>query len=279
MRDAYLGQMGRIKTIGLLCAVLFTFDTSAQVNADRFRPITITEPAVLVEAGDVRSNEAIWKAVKKSTFSRSQVKMMMWYGQKELRPKHLQDRFRDEEKPYFVNMRALELLVVGKHALIMIAGPENKHLPEEIRPIADLFVVVPTSAYQEAQPWDRLPEATDLMNGPSIKGLSKVKLADPDKIFGNFNLGTDQLAQETLKAMMGYRDVRHVNYRSNEKGWPKGMNSHAERRDLKTELSSYRAYSLMEFDGKRVLIIPACKNRKIRRNARPLADIYLIVKD
>ena len=47
---------------------------------------------------------------------------------------------------------------------------------------------------------------------------------------------------------------------------------------LKLELSSYKAYSLMEFDGKRVLIIPACKNRKIRRNARPLADIYLIIK-
>ncbi len=262
-------------------SVLTLFSLCLAFAAFSLKPIQIVKPEVLVDAKGIKDHPPIWKAVKAMDFSKEQLKMMVWYGQKALRPRHLQGRFYEEERPYFSNMKALEVYVSGEApdawALIMIAGPENEHLPVEIRPVADLYMVVPKNSYADAAPWPRLPSISELSNGPSCKGRSRVKSLRPADIYGSADLRTDEAAQALLKEVLNYREVEHVEIRSTEKGWPTTMNSIAERKELVHEIVKYKAYSLGEFNGKMILIIPASKNRKIGRRARPVADIYLVV--
>ena len=260
---------------------LILFSLSLAITAFSIKPIQIIKPEVLVDANGVKKHPAIWKAIKTMGFSKEQLKMMVWHGQKTLRPKHLQGRFFEEERPYFKHMKALEVYHAGNEedgwSLIMLAGPENEHLPVEIRPIADLYMVVRKDSYVDAGPWGRLPNTSELSNGPSYKGKSRVKLLKPSNIYGSAELRIDDAAQVLLKELLSYREVAHIEIRSNEKGWPTGINNIGDRKELAEKLKKYKAYALGEFDGKMILIVPATKNKRIHRRARPIVDIYLVI--
>ena len=249
------------------------------ISANALKPIEIVNPDALVDAKGAKSNKAIWKALKQSAFSKEQLKMIEWYGRKEVRPKRLRQNIYPEDRPFFKKMVALEVLTdsMGGKSLVLIPAPENQHLPIEIRPMADLYLVVPISAYKPGKPLARLPSIEDLVIGPSYKGLSRFKLLRPENIYGNADLRSDKDAQMIFANLMGYRAVDHLELRCNEDGWPTSMNSLEERKRLADDFKKYKAYALTEFNGKMILIVPAEKNKHISRKARPVADIYLVV--
>jgi hypothetical protein len=256
----------------LLCLVL-PFSSIA------LNPIEIINPEALIHAKSAREHRSIWRSLKNSDFSKEQLKMIEWYGKQELRPPHLQERIHEEDRPYFSKMNALEVLTdsIEGISLIMIPAPENLHLPKEIRPLADLYMVMPTNAFTTGAHWPRLPSVEDLSNGPAIDGLSRMKINDPAAVYGRIDLRSDKDIESMLHKIMGYRAVDHVQVRCNESGWPSGMNTLAERDQLGDEIKKYKAYALTQWDDKILLIVPAAKNKHINRRARPMADIYLVI--
>lgn len=260
-------------------SLLFLLSLLLAASLNALDPVEITNPDAFIEASGAKSNKTIWKSLKGSGFTKDQLKMIDWCGQPSVRPMRLRDRIHDEDRPYFTKMKALEVVrdSVNGVGLLMIAAPENLHLPKEIRPLCDLYLIFPLDAYKTGAHWSRLPSIEDLVLGPSTEGLSKVRITDPSALFGRADLRSDIDTETMLHKLMGYRAVDHLQLRCNENGWPTGMNTLKERNQLQDEIMKYRAYALTEWDGKQILIIPARKNKHIARRARPYVDIYLVM--
>ncbi|MFZ1689331.1 MAG: hypothetical protein WAU70_18055 [Flavobacteriales bacterium] len=158
-------------------------------------------------------------------------------------------------------------------AVVMIPAASNLHMPDELRPIADLFLALPEKAISNANTGTPRPR---ISRGPRWKSLREARIIKPDELFATYELAADSAAKTAMLRTMSESEYDQVVFRSNETNWPDGMNTFDERFPRIQEFKKYKAYASARWEDKILLIVPAEKNKKMGALLRPYVDLYFI---
>jgi hypothetical protein len=141
-------------------------------------------------------------------------------------------------------------------------------MPEDLRPIADLYLVVPAQATEEVQP--PMPRPT-ISRGPRWKNRPEVKILQPGELYATYDLATDQ---EALAAMaergMSQPEIDAVIFRSHERNWPEGIDQFDERFPRLDQFKKFKTYLGAKWSDKVLLIVPRGEEQE---DARPAATL------
>ncbi|MBV6404999.1 MAG: hypothetical protein IT228_05735 [Flavobacteriales bacterium] len=197
----------------------------------------------------------------------------------ELLPASLRnDSARQANAPYLANYAAYRVFSFHEDTVpftvVMLPAKDNIHMPEDLRPTADLFIAVVDSGLADAAPARQRPE---ISRGPRWKDLPQATILTPADVYATYDLGADAVARQALAdAGMSVPEIEAVAFRSHERNWPDGIDSFEERTKLISSFARYKAYVGATWDDKVVLIVPVEKNKRMPKLMRPYVDIYLV---
>lgn len=188
------------------------------------------------------------------------------------------DSARLANRPYLVNYKAFQLYTYVEDSLtwgvLMVPARDNIHMPEELRPSADLFLVVESRGIKPFDPSGTRPE---ISRGPRWKNLQAATIVRTDDLYATYDLGRDQAARVALlERGLSEAELEAVIFRSHERNWPEGIDSFDERFPRLASFAKYKARKLVSWDDKVILVVPVEPNRKMPAAMRPYVDIYLI---
>lgn len=180
--------------------------------------------------------------------------------------------------PYVQNYAAFRLCSFTedslKRSLLMVPAGTNVHMPEDMRPLADFYLVVADSALKDVKAAEPRPA---ISRGPRWKNLREARIMRPDELYATYDLGNDSAGMEALrKRGMSQPEIDAVVFRSHERNWPDGIDSFDERYPRLNDFKKYKAYLGARWDDKVLLIVPVEKNRKMPVLMRPYVDLYFI---
>ncbi len=188
------------------------------------------------------------------------------------------DSARQANAPYLTNYVAFRVFSFHEDTVpftvVMVPAKDNIHMPEDLRPTADLFLAVVDSGLAEATQARPRPE---ISRGPRWKNLPQATILAPAEVYATYDLGSDAVARQALAdAGMSVPEIEAVTFRSHERNWPDGIDSFEERSKLISSFGKYKAYVGASWDDKVVLIVPVEKNKRMPKLMRPYVDIYLV---
>ncbi len=176
---------------------------------------------------------------------------------------------------HYVAVRVCDL-GVGEHqrSLIGLYSGSNVHMPEDLRPSEDIFLVVADSGLMVPPPVAIQRTAS---KGPNWARLPKARIRKADEVYATYDLSRDPAAIAALeKRGMSKAEIEAVLFRSHESNWPEGIASFEKRYPRLKDFKRYKAYQAARWDGKALLIIPSEPNRKVPESIRPYLDVYMV---
>ena len=189
----------------------------------------------------------------------------------------LNDTARKANAPYIQNYSAFRLgnfqRDTVRFAVVMIPAASNLHMPDDLRPIADIFLALPEKAIANTNTAVVRPR---ISRGPRWKGLREAKVMKPDELFATYDLAADSAARTAMLRTMSESEYEQVLFRSNETNWPDGINTFDERFPRIQDFKKYKAYASARWEDKLLIIVPAEKNKKMPALLRPYVDLYFI---
>lgn len=180
--------------------------------------------------------------------------------------------------PYVQNYTAFRLCSYKEdsvaHSVLMVPASSNVHMPEDLRPLADFYLLLPDSTLKEVKATETRPA---ISRGPRWKNLREARILKPDELYATYDLGSDSAGLEALrKRGMSQAEIDAVVFRSHERNWPDGIDSFDERYPRLSDFKKYKAYLGARWDDKVLLIVPVEKNKKMPVLLRPYVDLYFI---
>jgi hypothetical protein len=162
----------------------------------------------------------------------------------------------------------------GATALVSLTASGNVHMPEDLRPTEDLYVVVRESGLSEPPP---VVVRRNISKGPNWKRHPKARIMKPDNVYATYDLASDPAAIAALeKRGMSAAEIEAVVFRSHERNWPEAINNFESRYPKLKDFKRYKAYQAARWDGKALLIIPSEANKKVPEPIRPYLDVYMV---
>ncbi|HNK42935.1 MAG TPA: hypothetical protein PL002_17235, partial [Flavobacteriales bacterium] len=163
--------------------------------------VKITAPAVLDAPGAVHRNKPAQAALMASGITAEQMDQVISYGDREHWPAGIKvDSLRAKNQPYIQNYVCFRVAGFTEDSLpktvIMVPARENIHMPEVMRPLSDLYVIVPDSSITNVQPGKARPE---ISRGPKWKNLPPARILVPEELYATYDLGTDSAALKALQ--------------------------------------------------------------------------------
>lgn len=188
------------------------------------------------------------------------------------------DSARQASAPYIANYVAYRMFSFHEDTVpftvVMVPAKDNIHMPEELRPTADLFLAVADAGLADAAPARQRPE---ISRGPRWKDRDQAIILKPAEVYATYDLGSDAIARQALSdAGMSTPEIEAVAFRSHERNWPDGIDTYEERSALISQFGKYKAFVGASWDDKVVLIVPVEKNKSMPKLMRPYVDIYLV---
>ena len=188
------------------------------------------------------------------------------------------DSARQASAPYIGNYVAYRMFSFHEdtvpYTVVMIPAKDNIHMPEDLRPTADLFLAVADAGLTDAAPARQRPE---ISRGPRWKDRAQATILAPAEVYATYDLGADAVARQALSdAGMSTPEIEAVAFRSHERNWPDGIDTYEERSALISQFGKYKAFVGATWDDKVVLIVPVEKNKSMPKLMRPYVDIYLV---
>ncbi|MCB0793752.1 MAG: hypothetical protein KDB88_03365 [Flavobacteriales bacterium] len=245
------------------------------------KEVRITGPEQIRTEKEPLRNKAALAGLQASGLPEEQATLVRSNSVMDLWPVGLKnDSARAVNLPYIKNYVAFKLFGfvddTSAMQVVMVPAKENIHMPEDLRPTADLFLVVPEGALRIVTPAKTRPE---ISRGPKWKDRGKAKILLPDDLYATYDLGNDSSGMEALRrAGMSQAEMNAVVFRSHERNWPEGIDSFDERYPRLEQFKKYKAYLGAKWDDKVLLIIPSEKNRKMPTLMRPFVDIYFVYR-
>jgi len=190
----------------------------------------------------------------------------------------MNDSARQASAPYIGNYVGYRMFSFREdtvpYTVVMIPAKDNIHMPEDLRPTADLFLAVADVGLADAAPARQRPE---ISRGPRWKDRDQATILKPAEVYATYDLGSDAVARQALAdAGMSIPEIEAVAFRSHERNWPDGIDTYEERSALISRFGKYKAFVGASWDDKVVLIVPVEKNRSMPKLMRPYVDIYLV---
>lgn len=255
-----------------LPALLVTVLCTAQA------PIKIIDPKAVDPTSDLRRDKQAMAGLEAAGITSEEQDLVADQSIASIWPKGLlNDSARAANAPYIQNYSGFRLgnflRDTVRYAVVMIPAASNIHMPEAMRPIADLFLALPEKAIANVNSGIVRPR---ISRGPRWKGLREAKILKPDELFATYELAADSAAKAAMLRTMSEAEYGQVVFRSNETNWPDGMDTFDERFPRIQEFKKYKAFASAKWDDKILLIVPAEKNKKMSALLRPYVDLYLI---
>ncbi len=241
--------------------------------------VSITRPSALEQARDLRKIKPAKEALTAAGFSPEEQSVIMEYGDRDKWPQGIRsDTARSNNAPYVVNYTAFRLCRFmqdsARYSVLMVPGPYNLHMPDDLRPLGDFYLALPDSVLEDAKKPQPRPAVS---RGPRWEGRPKATITRPDALYAAYNLGTDTAALLAMERNgWSQAEINAVVYRSTERNWPDGIDSFTERYPRINQFKKYKAYMGVQWDDKVLLIVPTAKNRRMPILMRPYMDLYFI---
>lgn len=255
----------------LLCLVPLLATAQQQVKF-------LTPDALLRHPGLMHNKTAI-AGLQAAGITAEQQELVLQYSDPKYWPVGIRtDSARTANAPYLQNYSAFRVCSYQEDSLlttiIMVPAQENIHMPEDLRPLADVYLLVADSALKAVPSVKKRPV---ISRGPSWKNLSKAKIVKPDDLYATYDLGRDSVGLAALaKNGMSPAEIDAVVFRSHERNWPDGIDSFDERYPRLEDYKKYKAYLGAKWEDKVLLIIPVEKNKKMPVVMRPYVDLYFV---
>ncbi len=243
--------------------------------------VRITDAFALASAPEVRKDKAAVEALRTGDFSNEEIIQVLQYGEKEQWPAGIRTQTAmAANQAYVINYTGFRLCSFKEDttmmALVMIPAASNVHMPEDMRPLADFYLVLPERAIQNNVSHRARPA---ISRGPRWKNSAKVKIVKPDDLYAAYDLAADSAGLEALaRRGMSVPEIDAVIFRSTERNWPDGMDNFSDRLHLLPKFAKYHAYLGAQWDDKVLLIIPVEKNKRMPVTMRPFVDLYFVYK-
>jgi hypothetical protein len=243
------------------------------------RQVKITDAHALDEAPDVRKAKGTEAAIAAAGIMPEQQDLVMTYGDRQYWPAGLRnDSARTANAPYIRNYTAFRVctypLDSTAMAVVMVPARDNIHMPEELRPLADFYLVLPEKALQEVEQGKQRPA---ISRGPRWKDLPQARIIKTDDLYATYDLARDSSALAALaKRGMSPAEIDAVVFRSNETNWPTGINTFERRYARIGQFKKYKAFVGAAWEDKVLLIVPTEKNKGVPTAMRPYVDLYFV---
>lgn len=241
--------------------------------------VKISDPGALVLRPELGKNKAATAALQAAGLTAEAQELVVNYSDPKYWPPGLStDSARQANAPYLQNYAAYRICKYEvdslPYVIVMLPAQQNIHMPEDMRPLADVYLLLPDSAAKDVRSGKPRPL---ISRGPRWKDRPKAKIVKPDGLYATYDLGDDEAGREALKKKyMSDAEIEAVVFRSHERNWPDGIDSFDERFPRLEQFSKYKAYVGAEWDDKVLLIIPVEKNRKLPTAMRPYMDLYFV---
>jgi hypothetical protein len=240
--------------------------------------VKIIDPAFLDEGFNLHKSKAGEASIKASSLTTEQQELVLKYCDEAYWPAGIRNESaRKANAPYLQNYAAYRISAFEdsmKRSVVMIPAQGNIHMPEDMRPLADFYLVMPDKALQEVVAAKPRPS---ISRGPSWKNNRTVKIIKADDLYATYDLGSDTAGLQALaKRGMSQPEIDAVVFRSHERNWPDGIDSFDERYPRIADFAKYKCYLGAKWDDKVLLIVPVEKNKKMPALMRPYVDLYFI---
>ncbi len=241
--------------------------------------VKISDPSVLDHPGPVRKSRGADAALQAAGITSEQMAQVLQYGDADLWPEGIKnDSLRRANQPYIQNYTCFRVASFPEDSLtktiIMVPARENVHMPEAMRPLSDIYVLVPERSLAEVSTGKQRPE---ISRGPKWKNLATAKIITPEDLYATYDIGRDSVALKALADRgLSQPEIDAVIFRSTDRNWPDGIDSFEERQALLPKFKKYKAFVGAKWDDKVLLIIPVEKNKKQPILMRPFVDLYFV---
>ncbi len=262
----------------LLSAILCTL-LVAPAATQAQQQVKITNPSALDNPTPVRKSHGSAAGLTAAGISDEQQELVLSYGDSDHWPDGIKnDSARAANKAYIQNFACYRLATYPEDgvakAIIMIPAKENMHMPEAMRPLADLYVLLPEKAIIEVNTGHQRPE---ISRGPKWKNLPQAKILKPEDLYATYDLGSDSIALAALRQRgMSPAEIDAVIFRSTDQNWPDGIDTFEERQQLLAKFTKYKAFVGARWSDKILLVVPVEKNKKVPLLMRPYVDLYFV---
>jgi hypothetical protein len=241
--------------------------------------VKITDAASLDKGSDLHKSKAGEASIKASGLTPEQQDLVVLYCDAAYWPVGIRnDSARAANAPYIQNYVAYRVSSFEedsvKRSVIMVPALGNIHMPEDMRPLADFYMVVPEKALQEVVAAKPRPT---ISRGPNWKNNRPAAIIKADDLYATYDLANDSTGLQALaKRGMSQAEIDAVVFRSHERNWPDGIDSFDERYPRIADFTKYKCYLGARWDDKVLLIVPVEKNKKLPVLMRPYVDLYFI---
>jgi hypothetical protein len=243
--------------------------------------VMIADATALNAPTALRKDRAAATALQATGLPAEQQALILDYGDPEDRPPGLrEDSLRRRNEPYIQNYACFRVATFPddsvKMTILMVPAKENIHMPEDMRPLADFYLVLPEKALSDVNTGRQRPE---ISRGPRWKNLAPARILLPEELYGTYDLADDSIGMAALRARgMSQAEIDAVVFRCTDRNWPDGIDSYEKRQALLPKFTKYKAFLGARWGDKVLLIVPVEKNRKLPILMRPYVDLYFVYK-
>lgn len=244
-------------------------------------PVRIMEPLAIMASPELGRDKNAMAALQAAGLADGIIGAAITTSQQDQWPAGLQgDSARDANREAIRHYAAIRVCALSideedvKRSLVGLYASANIHMPEELRPITDIFLVVNDSGLVDPPPVAMQRAAS---KGPNWTRHPKARIKKADEVYATYDLSRDPAAIAALeKRGMSKAEIEAVVFRSHERNWPEGIASFEKRYPRLKDFKQYKAYQAARWDGKALLIIPSEPNRKVPEAIRPFMDVYMV---
>lgn len=262
-----------LRALALSPALLAGLLAAAQAN------VRIIEPSAIVDHPDLAHDAAALAGLKAAGIAPEGVQDILRLSEPAAWPIGLRsDSARAANRGALRNYAAFLACSYatdeGSMAIVSIPAALNHHMPGDLHPAGDFFLVLRAGGVEAYE-----PEAAKAppSKGPAWQRLPKARIMRPDGIYSTYELGADAEALAALeKQGLSKAEIEAVVFRSHERNWPAGIERFEKRFPRHKQMRRYKAYRLARWGDKVLLAVPAEANRKAAEGLRPLIDIYMV---
>ena len=241
--------------------------------------VKISDARILDNPEQVRKSRGAEAALQAVGVTAEQMAQVLTYGDTDHWPEGIKvDSMRLRNQPYIQNYACFRVASYPEDSvlktIIMVPARENIHMPEEMRPLSDFYLLVPNTSIADVNTGKLRPE---ISRGPKWKNLAPAKILRPEDLYATYDIGRDSVALKALSDRgLSQAEIDAVIFRSTDRNWPDGIDSFEERQKLLPKFSKYKAFLGAKWDDKVLLIVPVEKNKKQPILMRPFVDLYFV---
>ncbi|MBL7964381.1 MAG: hypothetical protein JNM31_11135 [Flavobacteriales bacterium] len=239
----------------------------------------LTQAKALVMDHPLAKDRPAMTALQAQGLTQEQQDLVLRYSDANLFPPGLRtDSARQANSAYIPNYTVFPVAHFMQDTtnlvIIMVPAQQNVHMPEDLRPVADIYLIAQRWALVDAKEPNPRPV---ISRGPRWKDLPPARIVRTDDLYASYDLVDDEAAlAEMQRAGLPQADIDAVVFRAHERNWPEGIDRFERRQANLASFAKYKAYRLVQWDNKVLLVIPVEKNKHMPILLRPYVDIYFV---